>query len=114
MRREDDTPRLSLEKTKALSSAPMWSPALIRMAIRTPARVSSMSPWRSIGPSGKIVGVSQVNDHLLSVALLVNGRTVILVMTINGHGSLSGAWLRRPDRGSRGTKTWKRQAPTRA
>jgi hypothetical protein len=58
--------------------------------------------------NGKTVGIGQVNDNLLSVALLVKGRTVISVMKISPDGSLSGTWLRRTDRGSKGTETWKK------
>jgi hypothetical protein len=77
----------------------------------------SLAPSGAPAPnwdSGKIVGVGQVNNDLLSVALLVMGRIVILVMTINGDGSRSRTWPCRTDQASRGTETWKRQARTRA
>jgi hypothetical protein len=56
--------------------------------------------------NGKQVGVGHVIDNFLAVAYLSKGRTVILTMTINPDGSLSGRWLRRTDRGSQGTETW--------
>jgi hypothetical protein len=58
--------------------------------------------------SGKYVGVGQVIGNTLAVACSIKGRTVILVMNVNPDGSLSGKWLRRADRGSKGTETWKR------
>lgn len=58
--------------------------------------------------NGKLVGVGQVVDNVLAVAYSIKGRTVISVMTINPDGSLSGNWLRRTDRGSKGTETWKK------
>ena len=58
--------------------------------------------------NGKLVGVGQLVDNVLAVAYSIKGRTVISVMTINPDGSLSGNWLRRTDRGSKGTETWKK------
>jgi hypothetical protein len=59
--------------------------------------------------NGKIVGVGQlIDDNIVAVAYLMNGRTVISVMNINSDGSLSGKWLRRSDRGTKGTETWKK------
>ena len=59
--------------------------------------------------NGRIVGVGQlVDDSIVAVAYMVNGRTVISVMNINPDGSLSGKWLRRSDRGTKGTETWKK------
>jgi hypothetical protein len=59
--------------------------------------------------NGRIVGVGQlIDDNMLAVAYLMNGRTVISVMNINPDGSLSGKWLRRSDRGTKGTETWKK------
>ena len=58
--------------------------------------------------NGKQVGVGQVIGNALVVAFLNKGRTVILVMSINPDGSLSGKSLRRTDRGSKGTETWKK------
>jgi hypothetical protein len=58
--------------------------------------------------NGKLVGVGQLFDNVLAVAYSIKGRTVISVMTINPDGSLSGNWLRRTDRGSKGTETWKK------
>jgi hypothetical protein len=57
---------------------------------------------------GKNVGIGQVIGNALAVASLSRGRTVILLMTINQDGSLSGKSLRRTDRGSKGTETWKK------
>ena len=59
--------------------------------------------------NGRIVGVGQlIDDSIVAVAYLVNGRTVISVMNVNPDGSLSGKWLRRSDRGTKGTETWKK------
>lgn len=58
--------------------------------------------------NGRLVGVGQLVDNVLAVAYSIKGRTVISVMTINPDGTLSGNWLRRTDRGSRGTETWKK------
>ncbi len=59
--------------------------------------------------NGRIVGVGQlVDDSIVAVAYLVNGRSVISVMNVNPDGSLSGKWLRRSDRGTKGTETWKK------
>ena len=57
--------------------------------------------------NGKMAGVGQlIDDNIVAVAYLMNGRTVISVMNINSDGSLSGKWLRRTDRGAKGTETW--------
>lgn len=58
--------------------------------------------------NGRQVGVGQVVGNTLAVACLSKGRTSILVMNINPDGSLSGAWSRRTDRGSKATERWKR------
>ena len=58
--------------------------------------------------NGRVVGVGQLVDNVLAVAYSIKGRTVISLMTINADGSLSGKWLRRTDRGSKGTETWTR------
>jgi hypothetical protein len=59
--------------------------------------------------NGRIVGVGQlIDDGIVAVAYLVNGRSVISVMNVNPDGSLSGKWLRRSDRGTKGTETWKK------
>jgi hypothetical protein len=58
--------------------------------------------------NGKIVGVGEVVGNVLAVASWTNGRTVILTMQINPDGSLSGNWLRRTDRGNKGTEHWKK------
>jgi hypothetical protein len=55
---------------------------------------------------GKNVGVGQIIGNVLAVASSTRGRTVILMMSINANGSLSGKSLRRTDRGSKGTETW--------
>ena len=52
------------------------------------------------------VGVGQIVDNVLAVSYAVKGRTVIALMTIHADGSLSGSWLRRTDRGAKGTETW--------
>jgi len=59
---------------------------------------------------GTFVGVGQLVDNVVAVAYAVKGRTVIALMTINPDGSLSGNWLRRTDRGSKGTETWKKKS----
>jgi hypothetical protein len=58
--------------------------------------------------NGKQVGVGQVIGNVLAVACLSKGRTVILTMTINPDGSLTGHWSRRTDRGNKGTEIWKK------
>ena len=58
--------------------------------------------------NGKTVGVGQVIGNVLAVASLSKGRTVILMMNVNPDGSLSGNWLRRTDRGYRGSETWRK------
>ena len=58
---------------------------------------------------GTFVGVGQLVDNVLAVAYAIKGRTVIALMTINPDGSLSGNWLRRTDRGSKGTENWKKK-----
>jgi hypothetical protein len=57
---------------------------------------------------GTFVGVGQVVDNILAVSYSVKGRNVIAIMTINSDGTLSGNWLRRTDRGSKGRETWTR------
>ena len=59
--------------------------------------------------NGKRVGVGQVVGNVLSVAGWAKGRTMILTMNINADGSLSGKWLRRTDRGGKGTEQWTRK-----
>jgi hypothetical protein len=59
---------------------------------------------------GTLVGVGQIFDNILAVSYAVKGRIVIALMTINPDGSLSGNWLRRTDRGSKGTETWKKKS----
>jgi hypothetical protein len=58
--------------------------------------------------NGKQVGVGQVVGNVLAVAGSIKGRTVILLMTINPDGSLSGKWSRRTDRGNKGTEIWRK------
>jgi len=58
--------------------------------------------------NGKQVGVGEIIGNVLTVASLAKGRTAILMMNINSDGSLSGKWLRRTDRGYKGTETWKK------
>ena len=58
--------------------------------------------------NGRQVGVGQLVGNVLAVASATRGRTMILVMSINPDGTLSGKWSRRNDRGSRGTETWKK------
>jgi hypothetical protein len=56
--------------------------------------------------NGNYVGIGQVTGSVLAVACWATGRTVILIMNVNGDGSLSGRWWRRTDRGSKGTEMW--------
>ena len=56
--------------------------------------------------NGRLVGVGQLIGNVLAVAYSIKGRTVISIMNVNPDGSLSGKWLRRTDRGSKGTETW--------
>ena len=58
--------------------------------------------------NGKIVGVGELVGNVLAVASWTNSRTVILTMQINPDGSLSGNWLRRTDRGNKGTEVWRK------
>jgi hypothetical protein len=58
--------------------------------------------------NGKQVGVGEVVGNVLTIASLAKGRTAILTMNINPDGSLSGKWLRRTDRGHKGTESWKK------
>jgi hypothetical protein len=57
---------------------------------------------------GKNFGVGQIIGNALAVSCLTKGRTTILVMEINPDGSLSGKWLRRTERGYKGTEAWKK------
>lgn len=57
---------------------------------------------------GKRVGVGQLIGNTLAVASVNDGRTAILMMTVNADGSLSGTWSRRTDPGYKGTETWKK------
>ena len=59
--------------------------------------------------NGKQVGVGQVIGNVLAVACSTKGRTVILIMSINRDGSLSGNWLRRTDRCYKGSEMWKKK-----
>jgi hypothetical protein len=114
MTRNDDTTKLSSEKTKA---------ALVGSYVVTgtdpdggsyaSTRILdiSMAPSGALEldwDDGKLVGVGQLIDNVLAVAYSIKGRNVIALMTINPDGSLSGKWLRRTDRGSKGTETWKK------
>jgi hypothetical protein len=58
--------------------------------------------------NGKQVGVGQLVGNTLAVASVTDGRTSILMMTVNADGSLAGPWSRRTDRGYKGTESWKR------
>jgi len=57
---------------------------------------------------GTLVGVGQLIEDVLAVAYAVRGRTVIAIMKVNADGSLSGNWLRRTDRGAKGTENWRK------
>jgi hypothetical protein len=58
--------------------------------------------------NGKRVGVAQLIGNTLAVASVSDGRTALLMMTVNADGSLSGTLSRRTDRGTKGTETWKK------
>jgi hypothetical protein len=60
--------------------------------------------------NGKRVGVGQIIDDILAVANTSKGRTVILVMSINPDGSLSGRWTRPTHRAVLGTEIWTHMA----
>lgn len=57
---------------------------------------------------GKRVGVAQLIGNTLAVASVNEGRTAILMLTVNADGSLSGTWSRRTDRSNKGTESWKK------
>ena len=109
-----DTMKASADKTKAAlvgtyavtgtdpEGKPYVTPSMLDISL-APSGALELN-W----DNGKTFGVGQLNDNVLSVALLVSGRTVVSVMKINSDGSISGTWLRRTDRGSRGSETWKR------
>jgi hypothetical protein len=58
--------------------------------------------------NGKRVGVGQLIGNTLAVASVNDGRTAILMLTVNADGSLAGTWSRRTDRGTKGTEAWKK------
>ena len=58
---------------------------------------------------GKQVGVGEIIGDVLAVSGTMGGRSVIMTMTINQNGTLSGTWLRRTDRGAKGTEIWKKK-----
>ena len=60
---------------------------------------------------GRNVGVGQISGNVLAVASWARGRTVIMTMTINPDGSLSGKWLRRTDRDQTAPKPGKGDEP---
>jgi hypothetical protein len=111
---EADTTKASPEKTKATlvgtyavsgtdpDGNPYIAPSTLDISL-APSGALELS-W----DNGRVVGVGQFSDNVLSVALLVRGRTAVSIMKVNPDGSLSGTWMRRTDRGSRGTETWKR------
>jgi hypothetical protein len=114
MTRQNDTNKLVLEKPK-LSLVGTYRvtgtdpegkpyPAAITLDISLAPSGALELNW----DNGKIVGVGQLMDNVLAVATLINGRTVISIMYINPDGSLSGKWLRRTDRGYKGTEAWKK------
>jgi hypothetical protein len=114
MTRENDSKKLGLEASK---------PGLIG-SYEVTGTDSNGKPYAgasivdiSLAPSGafelqwdngKQVGVGQLIGNVLAVSCLTNGRTAIVIMNINPDGSLSGKWLRRTDRGYKGTETWKK------
>ncbi len=59
--------------------------------------------------NGRAVGVGQMIGDVLAVSSSAKGRILIMVMTVNPDGTLSGKWWRRTDRGSKGTETWKKK-----
>ncbi len=111
---DTDTIKASTDKTKAAlvgTYAVMGTDPDGKPYVTTSMLDISLAPSGALElnwDNGKTLGVGQLNDNVLSVALLVSGRTVVSVMRVNSDGSLSGTWLRRTDRGTRGTETWKR------
>ena len=111
-RHDAEVAKLSLDRTKA---------ALVGTYAVTGTDPDGV-PYRgnkvvaiSLAPSGALefdwddgtfVGVGQIVDNVLAVSYAVKSRTVIALMTIHADGSLSGNWLRRTDRGAKGTETW--------
>lgn len=59
--------------------------------------------------SGKYAGAGRVIGNSLAVATFADGKSVIMVMTANPDGSLTGRWWRQGDKGSKGTETWKKK-----
>jgi hypothetical protein len=115
MKRENDTTKSSIEKTKAAlvgsyvvtGTDPDGEPyAGSRILVVSLAPSGALElDW----DNGKFVGVGQLIDNVLAAAYSVKGRTVISLMTINPDGSLAGRWSRRTDRGSKGTEVWKKE-----
>jgi hypothetical protein len=114
MTRNPDSPRVSLEKSKSnlvgsyvvtgtdADGTPYPGSTILDISL-APSGALELA-W----DNGKVVGVGQLVDNALAVAYSIKGRTVLSIMTINADGSLSGKWLRRTDRGSKGTETWTR------
>ena len=59
--------------------------------------------------NGRAVGVGQMIGDVLAVSSSAKGRILIMLMTVNPDGTLSGKWWRRTDRGSKGTEIWKKK-----
>src|SRR5262249_40613997 len=99
-------PRLvgSYEVTGTDSDGPPYLGATIFDVALAPAGALELE-W----DNGKQVGIGQVIGDTVVVASLNRGRAAILIMSINPDGSLSGNWLRRTDRGYKGTEIWKRK-----
>ena len=82
---------------------PYLAPRILDIAL-TPSGALELE-W----DNGKSVGVGQIVGNTLAVASYSRGRMVLLIMTVNPDGSLTGKSLRRTDRGQRGTEVWVRK-----
>ena len=113
--RKDDVNALSLEEVKAgligsyvaTGTDPDGKPYVGDQTIAIALAPSGAFEVEWDG--GRNVGVGHVIGNVLAVASWARGRTVIMSMTINPDGSLSGKWSRRTDLGSKGTETWRRR-----
>ncbi|CAK0763475.1 Bulb-type lectin domain-containing protein [Azospirillaceae bacterium] len=58
--------------------------------------------------NGEYIGIGQVSGNMLAIAVVVEKRNAVQLMTINPDGSLSGSWWRRTEPGV-GSENWKRK-----
>ena len=85
-----------------LDGHPYATPGVVEVS-RVPSGAFELN-W----DNGNVFGVGQVIGNALAVSLLTKGRTTILIMEIKPDSSLSGKWLRRTERGYKGTEIWER------